>query len=103
VCGEQPNDSNSARFPPGSFCLGAPHPRSLAVSLNRWLVGSVFWDGLLAWMREVLVTEGMISAADLEMMRVVDTPDAVVDALFDFYDARGFEQSATEREKLLYL
>jgi hypothetical protein len=37
------------------------------------------------------------------MMRVVDTSDAVLDALFDFYDARGFEQSATEREKLLYL
>jgi uncharacterized protein (TIGR00730 family) len=67
------------------------------------LVGSVFWGGLLAWMRDVLVAEGMISATDLEMMRVVDTPDAVVDALFDFYDARGFEQSATEREKLLYL
>jgi uncharacterized protein (TIGR00730 family) len=67
------------------------------------LVGSAFWDGLLAWMRDVLVAEDMISAADLGMMRVVDTSDAVLDALFDFYDARGFEQSATEREKLLYL
>jgi uncharacterized protein (TIGR00730 family) len=67
------------------------------------LVGSAFWGGLLAWMRDVLVAEDMISAADLGMMRVVDTSDAVLDALFDFYDARGFEQSATEREKLLYL
>jgi uncharacterized protein (TIGR00730 family) len=67
------------------------------------LVGSAFWDGLLQWMRSTLATEGMISESDLEMMRVVDDSDAVVSALFDFYDARGFEQSATEREQLLYL
>ncbi len=67
------------------------------------LVGSAFWSGLLQWMRSTLATEGMISESDLEMMRVVDDSDAVVSALFDFYDARGFEQSATEREQLLYL
>jgi hypothetical protein len=37
------------------------------------------------------------------MMRVVDGSDEVVAALFEFYDARGFEQTATEREQLLYL
>ncbi len=67
------------------------------------LVGSSFWAGLLDWLRDRVATEGMISLADLDMMRVVDDSDAVVNALFDFYDARGFEQSATEREQLLYL
>lgn len=67
------------------------------------LVGSAFWGGLLQWMRSTLAVEGMISESDLDMMRVVDDSDAVVSALFDFYDARGFEQSATEREQLLYL
>jgi uncharacterized protein (TIGR00730 family) len=67
------------------------------------LVGSAFWGGLLDWFRNMVATEGMISLADLDMMRVVDESDAVVNALFDFYDARGFEQSATEREQLLYL
>jgi uncharacterized protein (TIGR00730 family) len=67
------------------------------------LVGSAFWGGLLQWMRSTLAVEGMISESDLDMMRVVDDSDAVVNALFDFYDARGFEQSATEREQLLYL
>jgi uncharacterized protein (TIGR00730 family) len=67
------------------------------------LVGSAFWAGLLDWLRDRVATEGMISLADLDMMRVVDDSDAVVNALFDFYDARGFEQSATEREQLLYL
>ena len=67
------------------------------------LVGSAFWTGLLEWMRETVAAEGMISLADLDMMRVVDDSDAVVQALFDFYDARGFEQTASEREQLLYL
>jgi uncharacterized protein (TIGR00730 family) len=67
------------------------------------LVGSTFWNGLLAWMRETVAAEGMINDTDLEMMRVVDDSDAVVNALFDFYDARGFAQTASEREQLLYL
>jgi uncharacterized protein (TIGR00730 family) len=67
------------------------------------LVGSSFWNGLLAWMRETLAAQGMINETDLEMMRVVDDSDSVVNALFDFYDARGFAQTASEREQLLYL
>jgi predicted Rossmann-fold nucleotide-binding protein len=66
-------------------------------------VGSAFWNGLLDWMRGTLAAEGMISVSDLDMMRVVDDSDAVVQALFDFYDARGFEHTASEREQLLYL
>ena len=67
------------------------------------LVGSAFWSGLLDWMRGTLLDEGMIGPADLDMMRIVDDSDSVVNAIFDFYEARGFEQSATDREKLLYL
>ena len=67
------------------------------------LVGTRFWSGLLEWMRSTLLEDGMIGPADLEMMRIVDDSDSVVNAIFDFYEARGFEQSATDREKLLYL
>ncbi|MEW5879193.1 MAG: TIGR00730 family Rossman fold protein [Pseudomonadota bacterium] len=67
------------------------------------LVGSSFWRGLLDWMRERLVGEGMIDAKDLNLMKLVDDSDAVVAAIFDFYEARGFAQTAAEREQLLYL
>ena len=50
-------------------------------------------------MRETRVTEGMIAASDLDMMTIVDTSDAVVNAIFDFYDARGFAQTASERDR----
>ncbi len=67
------------------------------------LVGSTFWCGLLDWMRERLVGDGMIDAQDLHLMTLVDDSDAVVAAIFDFYEARGFAQTAAEREQLLYL
>jgi uncharacterized protein (TIGR00730 family) len=67
------------------------------------LVGNGFWQGLLGWMRDTLVARGMIDAADIDLMKPVDTDDAVVDAIFDFYESRGFAQTATERELMLYL
>ncbi len=67
------------------------------------LVGSGFWRGLLAWFRETLVGRGTIDPADLSLMLVVDKPGEVVDAIFDHYEARGFEPSAEEQEILLQL
>jgi hypothetical protein len=67
------------------------------------LVGSPFWEGLLAWFRETLVPRGTIDPADLELMLLVDKPEEVVEAIFDHYEARGFEPSAEEQEILLQL
>ena len=67
------------------------------------LVGSAFWAGLLQWMRERLVTDGMIAATDLDLMQVVDDAQLVVDAIFAFYEKRGFAQGRDEREQSLYL
>lgn len=67
------------------------------------LVGSPFWKGLLDWLRDVLATGGMIGERDIDLMKLVDDSGAVVDAIFDFYERRGFEQTAAEREQLLYL
>jgi len=67
------------------------------------LVGSAFWGGLLQWFKDRLVTDGMISAKDLDLMQVVDDPLAVAEIIFDFYEQRGFDQGSDEREQLLYL
>jgi uncharacterized protein (TIGR00730 family) len=42
------------------------------------LVGTAWWSGLIAWMRERLAGEAMISPGDLELMRCTDNPDEVV-------------------------
>jgi uncharacterized protein (TIGR00730 family) len=67
------------------------------------LVGGEFWHGLLEWMRDKLVGEGMISLADLDLMQVIDEPEAIVEAIFDYYETRGFQPSRTERDKMLNL
>ncbi len=67
------------------------------------LVGGSFWSGLLQWMRERLVADGMIGADDMNLMQVVDDPGAVAERIFDFYEQRGFAQGVDEREQLLYL
>jgi predicted Rossmann-fold nucleotide-binding protein len=67
------------------------------------LVGGAFWQGLLDWMRAKLVGEGMVGAHDLEMMQVIDDPDEVVEAIFRFYEGRGFQPTQEERQKMLNL
>jgi uncharacterized protein (TIGR00730 family) len=67
------------------------------------LVNSKFWAGLLEWVRGQLLSDGMIGVDDPELMQVIDDPQAVVDAIFDHYQSRGFEPSPAEREAELAL
>ena len=67
------------------------------------LMHEPFWRGLLGWFRERLVAEGMIGPEDLDLLQVIDEPRQVVDAIFAYYEKRGFEPSAAEREILLNL
>jgi len=67
------------------------------------LMHAPFWRGLLDWFRERLVAEQMIDPTDLGLLQIVDEPQAVVDAIFAFYQQRGFEPSPEEREVLLNL
>jgi len=67
------------------------------------LVHSPFWNGLLDWLRSALVANGTINPQDLNLLRVIDDPQQVVEAIFDHYEKRGFEPSAAERELLLNL
>ena len=67
------------------------------------LMGTEFWQGLIGWMETTLVAEGMIGAEDMKLIRVIDEPQGVVDAIFDFYQSKGFYATSQEREVNLYL
>ena len=67
------------------------------------LVNSDFWDGLLKWFRQTLVGRGNIDREDLNLFKLVDNPQEVVEAIFQHYEDRCFEPSAAEREILLHL
>ena len=45
------------------------------------LVGSEYWSGLLAWMREKVHVAGNISASDLGLLAVADEPAEVVEII----------------------
>jgi uncharacterized protein (TIGR00730 family) len=67
------------------------------------LFNSGFWKGLLAWIHDTLLPQGMIGVDDPALLQVLDDPQAVVDAIFDHYHSRGFEPSPEEREAELAL
>lgn len=49
------------------------------------LVGKKFWQTWLEWVKNVLVSEGMISESDLELFSIVNTPEDAVKVIDDFY------------------
>jgi uncharacterized protein (TIGR00730 family) len=67
------------------------------------LVHEPFWRGLIDWFRTTLVTEGMISPDDMNLIQLIDEPRGVVEAIFDYYEKRGFQPSQAEEEILLNL
>ncbi len=67
------------------------------------LMQSSYWKGLLDWLRDRMVSEGMIDADDMNLIQVIDEPEGVVEAIFNHYEKRGFTLTAAEREAQLNL
>jgi uncharacterized protein (TIGR00730 family) len=67
------------------------------------LVGNGFWNGLVDWFRDRLVSEGMINPDDVDLIQVIDEPEAIVEAIFKHYETRGFDHLPAEHELLLNL
>ena len=49
------------------------------------LVGTSFWKGLWEWIRGTMLAEGNISEEDLELVKLVDTEEEVVQIIDAFY------------------
>ncbi len=50
------------------------------------LVGKDFWSGLFDWVEEVLIQKyGNVSPEDMDLIKIVDTEQEVVDVLNNFY------------------
>ncbi|HLA56486.1 MAG TPA: LOG family protein, partial [Flavobacterium sp.] len=50
------------------------------------LVGREFWSGLMDWVKTILVEKyANVSPDDLNLIKIVDTEDEVVEALDNFY------------------
>jgi uncharacterized protein (TIGR00730 family) len=45
------------------------------------LVGSAYWSGLLAWIRDTLIPHGSVSVDDLDLLQVTDDPAEIVEIM----------------------
>ncbi len=48
------------------------------------LFGTGFWKGLLRWMKDRLESSAFISPGDLDLVRITDDPQEVVDIILDY-------------------
>ncbi len=67
------------------------------------LVCSDYWRGMMDWFRQTLLAEGMMNPEDMDLIQLIDEPEAIVAAIFKHYETRGFELSEAEREMQLSL
>lgn len=67
------------------------------------LVGSSFWAGFLAWIKDTLLAHGTISSEDVDLMQVIDDTDRIVEEIQRFYQSRHTGPSEEERQKMMYL
>jgi len=50
------------------------------------LIGKRYWEGLFSWIREVVLErEGYINEGDLDLVKIVETPEEAVNTIDDFY------------------
>ncbi|ASK28065.1 Rossman fold protein, TIGR00730 family [Neisseria chenwenguii] len=52
------------------------------------LVGREFWSGLIEWVGDVLLKRGLIAAADLELIQIIDNEDEIIEHIFAHYENR---------------
>jgi uncharacterized protein (TIGR00730 family) len=63
------------------------------------LFDSEYWGEMIDWIRSDLLAEGMISADDIELLRVTDDVDEAVDHVLECYDRRcADDPSAPHKE-----
>ena len=55
------------------------------------LVGASFWQGLIDWLKNSLLENGMINEENLQLLQVVESKEEVLDIILNFYDKKTFE------------
>ncbi len=67
------------------------------------LVHRPFWEGLIEWIKNTMVTEGTVNPEDLDLMQIIDKPEEILEAIFKHYEEVGFEPSHEDAEKIALL
>jgi uncharacterized protein (TIGR00730 family) len=57
------------------------------------LVGKDYWSGLVDWIQNQLVGNGMVSEKDLDLFRLVDTAEEAVDKIVSYHTTHKLEKT----------
>lgn len=49
------------------------------------LIGSEYWQGLIDWIKDVMLKQGNISPEDLDLFRIVDSEEEAIKYIDDFF------------------
>ncbi len=55
-----------------------------------YLMGKVYWEDLLKWMRETVIAQGCISESDLNLLHVTDDPEEVANGIERHFQRNRF-------------
>ena len=66
------------------------------------LFGTDYWEGLLNWIRDVVLQEGKISEQDLKLLHLTDSPEKVVEILINSQSSlRILDKSVSDEYRAL--
>lgn len=63
------------------------------------LIGSQFWGGLVDWLRDVVVAEGMIAPEDVDLIHVTDSIDDAVGFIVQAHEDLRAEEAHARRDE----
>jgi uncharacterized protein (TIGR00730 family) len=63
------------------------------------LLGSEHWKGLLDWINAKVLSEGLISPEDEELLYVTDDPEGAVKLVVEHYEQRSAQETPAESRK----
>ncbi|MFM2362783.1 MAG: hypothetical protein RLZZ316_1685, partial [Bacteroidota bacterium] len=55
------------------------------------LVGKEYWGGLMNWLENTMLKEKYISSEDLDLLKVADTAEEVVEHVLHFYSKHALQ------------
>jgi len=67
------------------------------------LMNTEFWEPLINWFKNTLCAENVIQKSDLDLFKIVDTPEQVIEEIQIFYKDRDMRPTHEEMDKLLHL
>jgi len=67
------------------------------------LMSTKFWAPMLDWFKNTLCAEGVIKPEDMELFKIVDTAEQVMEEIQIFYKDRDLRPTHEEMDKLLHL